>query len=90
VLVDYAPAAARPGTHPTSTVIRAAVLEGAIGSPVNDGPATTCKAGESWSELPGDRHRVSTSASDPEPARLLAVFIVDINDTALTTHSGTE
>ena len=35
------------------------VLEGAIRSQVNDGPVTTYEAGQSFSELPGDRHGVS-------------------------------
>ena len=59
-------------THPQSAFIYATVLEGAIRSQVNDGPVTTYKAGESFSELPGDRHRVSANASDTEPAKLLA------------------
>jgi hypothetical protein len=35
-------------------------------------------------ELPGDRHGVSASASQAKPARLLAVFMVDTNETELT------
>jgi hypothetical protein len=34
----------------------------------------------------GDHHRVSANASDTEPARLLAVFVVDINEENLTTN----
>jgi quercetin dioxygenase-like cupin family protein len=34
------------------------VLEGAIRSQVNNGPVTTYEAGQSFSELPGDRHRL--------------------------------
>jgi len=49
------------------------VLEGAIRSQVNDGPVTTYKAGQSFSELPGDRHRVSANASETRPAKLLGV-----------------
>jgi quercetin dioxygenase-like cupin family protein len=60
------------------------VLEGAIRSQVNDGPVTTYKAGQSLSELPGDRHAVSANASETSPAKLLAVFVVDTNDTELT------
>jgi quercetin dioxygenase-like cupin family protein len=59
------------------------VLEGAIRSQVNDGPVITYRAGESWSENPGDRHRVSANASDTEPARLLAVFVVDTSEKEL-------
>ena len=52
------------------------MLEGAIRSQVNDGPVTTYKAGQSFSELPGDRHAVSANASKSKPAKLLAVFVV--------------
>jgi quercetin dioxygenase-like cupin family protein len=64
------------------------VLEGAIRSQVNDGPATTYKAGQSFSEMPGDRHAVSANASETESAKLLAVFVVDTNETELTTPLG--
>ena len=49
---------------------------------------TTYKAGQSFSEMPGDRHAVSANASDTEPAKLLAVFVVDTNETDLTTPFG--
>jgi quercetin dioxygenase-like cupin family protein len=57
VLVEYGPGGYSPGhTHPRSAFIYATVLEGAIRSQVNDGPVTTYEAGQSFSELPGDRH----------------------------------
>ena len=84
VLVEYGPGGYSPGhTHPKSAFIYATVLAGAIRSQVNDGPVTTYKAGESWSEQPGDRHRVSANASDTEPAKLLAVFVLDTTETEL-------
>ena len=73
--------------HPNSAFIYATVLEGAIRSQVNDGPVTTYRAGESWSENPGDRHAVSANASATEPARLLAVFVLDTDETTLTTDT---
>jgi quercetin dioxygenase-like cupin family protein len=86
VLVEYAPGGSSPGhTHPKSAFIYATVLAGAIRSQVNDGPVTTYRAGESFSEFPGDRHSVSANASTTEPARLLAVFVVDTADTVLVT-----
>ncbi len=85
VLVEYGPGGYSPGhTHPKSAFIYATVLEGAIRSQVNDGPVTTYKAGQSFSELPGDRHAVSANASKTKPAKLLAVFVVDTNETELT------
>jgi quercetin dioxygenase-like cupin family protein len=86
VLVEYAPGGTSPAhMHPRSAFIYATVLEGAIRSQVNDGPVTTYRAGESFSEFPGDRHAVSANASTTEPARLLAVFVVDSEETVLTT-----
>lgn len=86
VLVEYPPGGSSPAhTHPSSAFIYATVLEGAIRSQVNDGPAKTYRAGESFSELPGDRHAISANASSTEPARLLAVFVVDTGETNLTT-----
>ena len=89
VLVEYGPGGYSPGhTHAKSAFIYATVLEGAIRSQVNDGPVTTYKAGQSFSELPGDRHGVSANASETKPAKLLAVFVVDTNETELTIPFG--
>lgn len=85
VLVEYAPGGSSPAhVHAKSAFIYATVLDGAIRSQVNDGPAKVYKAGENFSEMPGDVHAVSANASTTEPARLLAVFVVDTNDTVLT------
>src|SRR5215471_14898830 len=64
VLVEYGPGGSSPAhMHPKSAFIYATVLEGAILSQVNDGPVTTYKAGQSFSELPGDRHTLGANAS---------------------------
>ncbi len=89
VLVEYEPGGMSSAhTHPNSAFIYATVREGAIRSKVNDGPITTYRAGESFAEIPGDRHGVSENASVTEPARLLAVFVVNTDDTGLTTPYG--
>jgi quercetin dioxygenase-like cupin family protein len=89
VLVEYGPGGYSAGhTHAKSAFIYATVLKGAIRSQVNDGPVTIYETGESFSELPGDRHGVSANASDTEPAKLLAVFVVDTSETELTTPFG--
>jgi quercetin dioxygenase-like cupin family protein len=89
VLVEYAPGGSSPGhTHPASAFIYATVLEGAIRSQVNDGPVTVYRAGESFAEMPGDHHGVSANASDTEPAKLLAVFVVDTKETNLVTDDA--
>jgi quercetin dioxygenase-like cupin family protein len=87
VLVEYQPGASSPAhTHPKSAFIYATVLEGAIRSKVNDGPEKVYRAGESFAELPGDHHGVSANNSKTEPARLLAVFVVDTNEKNLVTN----
>jgi quercetin dioxygenase-like cupin family protein len=86
VLVEYGPGGTSPAhTHPKSAFIYATVLEGAIRSSVNNGPVVAYRTGESFSEMPGDRHSVSENASKTEPAKLLAVFVVDTDEKELTT-----
>jgi quercetin dioxygenase-like cupin family protein len=86
VEVNYAPdAASAPHTHAKSAFIYAYVISGAIESKVNDGETRIYRAGESWSEPPGATHSISRNASKTEPAKLLAVFVLDTNDKALTT-----
>jgi quercetin dioxygenase-like cupin family protein len=85
ILVEYGPGGFSDAhTHPTSAFIYATVLEGSIRSQVNDGPVKVYKAGESFSELPGDRHGVSENGSKTKRAKLLAVFVVDTNQKELT------
>jgi quercetin dioxygenase-like cupin family protein len=84
--VEYAPGAASPShTHAKSAFIYAYVISGAIESKVNDGKTRIYRAGESWSEAPGATHSISRNASKTEPAKLLAVFVLDTNDNSLTT-----
>src|SRR5947207_11068247 len=86
VLVEYGPGGTSSAhTHAKSAFIYATVLEGAIRSSVNDGPVATYHTGQSFSEMPGDRHSVSANASKTEPAKLLAVFVVDTDEKELTT-----
>jgi quercetin dioxygenase-like cupin family protein len=85
-LVEYGPGGTSSAhTHPESAFIYATVLEGAIRSSVNNGPVVTYRKGESFSEMPGDRHSVSENASKTESAKLLAVFVVDTYEKELTT-----
>jgi quercetin dioxygenase-like cupin family protein len=73
VLVEYGPGgSSRSHRHPASAFIYATV---------NDGPVKVYSVGESWAERPGDHHRVSANASGTEPAKLLAVFVVDSGET---------
>ena len=77
VLVEYGPGGASSAhTHPKSAFIYATVLEGAIRSSVNNGPVVTYHAGQSFSEMPGDRHSVSEKPSKPDPAKPRAVCVL--------------
>ncbi len=88
-IVEYPPGGgSAPHRHARSAFIYAYVLEGAIRSQHGDGPARVYRAGEAWFENPGASHEVSVNASDTEPARLLAVFIVDSAEGQLTTPDG--
>ena len=85
VVVDYGPGGYSPShRHAKSAIIYATVIEGAVRSQVNDGPVRTYRKGENWTELPGDHHRVSANASDTQPAKILAVFVVNDADAELT------
>src|SRR6266436_2125313 len=89
VLVEYGPGGYSSGhTHPKSAFIYATVLEGAIRSQVNDGPVTTYEAGQSFSELPGDRHGVAANAGRTRPAKPLAGSVWARKETKLTFQLG--
>ncbi|WP_342239616.1 cupin domain-containing protein [Inquilinus sp. OTU3971] len=84
VLVEYGPGGYSPAhTHPRSALIYATVLEGAVKMQINQGPVRIYKAGENFTEMPGDHHGVSANASETEPSKLLAVFVVNTDETEL-------
>jgi quercetin dioxygenase-like cupin family protein len=85
--VSYAPGAKDgPHRHAQSAFIMAYVISGAILSQVEGEPAHIYRAGQTWQEDPGAHHVLAENASKTEPARLLAVFVVDTADeNALTT-----
>ena len=86
VEVLYPPGGASlPHTHAKSAFIYAYVVSGAIESQVDGEPAHVYTAGQSFHEEPGAIHRISRNASKSEPAKLLAVFVVDSSDATLTT-----
>jgi quercetin dioxygenase-like cupin family protein len=78
ILVEYGPGVATGAhIHPKSAFTVATVLEGAVRTSINDGPAIVYKAGQNFTEMPGDRHSVDENASKTEPAKLFAVMVVD-------------
>lgn len=86
VEVVYPPGGkSQPHHHAKSAFVYAYVVSGSIRSQVGNGPARIYKAGESFFEAPGAHHRIGENASETEPAKLLAVFVVDSDDKKLTT-----
>jgi quercetin dioxygenase-like cupin family protein len=90
VVVKYPPGGkSLPHRHAPSAFIYAQVLTGAIRSQVGDEPAKVYHAGQGFYEMPGSHHTISENASETEPASLLAIFVVDSKDNALTTPDQT-
>ena len=85
VEVSYPPGGtSAPHHHSDSAFIYAYVVSGQIASQVAGQPEHTYRAGECWYETPGAHHLISRNASNTEPAKLVAVFVVDTEDTSLT------
>lgn len=86
VVVEYGPGGASPShIHPKTAFIYATVLDGAFRIKVKGQPEKIYHVGENFIEEPGSLHEVSANASDTEPARLLAVFVLDSNEKELVT-----
>ena len=87
--VDLPPNAKQPATtagtpghrHPGSTY--AYVVKGEVVSRLGDGADKHYKAGEAWSETPGQAHYI-VNASASEPARLVVVMVTPKAATALS------
>ena len=77
---------ALPHHHAKSAFLYVYVLSGAIESQLEGEPVKTYRAGDSFFEPPGAHHVFSRNVSATEPAKLLAVFIADSNDKALTVY----
>jgi quercetin dioxygenase-like cupin family protein len=86
LVVDYPPGGGTPAhRHAKSAFITGYVLSGAIRSQVDSGPAKVYHQGEYFTETPGAHHRISENASKTEPAKLLAIFVLDTGEVPLTT-----
>jgi quercetin dioxygenase-like cupin family protein len=84
-VVSYPPGGkSPPHRHAKSAFIYAFVLSGAIRSGIDSDRPAVYEAGDSFYEEPGAHHHVSENASETQPARLLAVFILDAEDHPLT------
>lgn len=85
VVVDLPPGVTNPPHHHAHSAFTTAyVLEGAVRNQIDDGPVKVYHAGEYYTENPGSYHRLSENASKTEPAKLLAIFVVDTGDMPIT------
>ena len=72
--VEYAPGAGTPPhSHPADTFVY--VLEGAVEMQVAGGKLKVLKQGETFYEMPTDKHLVSRNASQTERAKFLVMFV---------------
>jgi quercetin dioxygenase-like cupin family protein len=77
---------ALPHHHAKSAFLYVYVLSGEIESQLEGEPKRTYRAGDSFFEPPGAHHVFSRNLSATEPAKLLATFVVDSSEKALTTY----
>jgi quercetin dioxygenase-like cupin family protein len=82
----YYPPDGASAPHRHSAFVFAYVVSGQIASRVEGQPEHIYRAGECWYETPGAHHLTGRNASNTEPAKLLAVFVADTGDNALTTR----
>lgn len=75
----------KPHHHARSAFIYVYMLSGAVRSQVEGEPPHDYHAGDTWYELPGAHHIVSRNLSASQPAKFLAVFVLDSDDKTLTT-----
>ena len=86
LVVNYPPGGGTPAhRHAGSAFITGYVLSGAIRSQVDNGPVRIYHQGEYFTENPGAHHSISENASKTDPAKLLAIFVLDTGEAPLTT-----
>lgn len=75
--VTFPPGASTPPHTHAGAFVAVHVLTGSVLNKMNDDPMTIKKAGDSFYEAPGCRHRISDNASQTQEASILATFILD-------------
>ena len=74
LIVEYPPGGVSP-PHRHDASVFVYVLEGAVTMQVAGGPPVTVRAGESFTEQPGDVHVTSANASSTAPAKFLVYMV---------------
>lgn len=85
MVVEFPPGAFSPPHHHGGSVT-VYVLDGAIRSQLQGGPAMVYREGQTFFEPPGIVHLLAENVSATEPARILAVFVADDGATLTTYH----
>ncbi len=75
--VGFSPGAGSPPHTHLGASVAVHVLTGAVFNKMNDDPVTIKRAGESFFEAPGCRHRISAEATGTEEASLLATMVIE-------------
>lgn len=75
--VTFPPGACTPPHTHRGACVAVHVLTGAVLNKMNDEPMTVKKAGDSFYEAPGCRHRISDNSSSTEEASILATMVLE-------------
>jgi quercetin dioxygenase-like cupin family protein len=75
--VTFPPGASTPPHTHAGAFVAVNVLTGRVLNKMNDDLMTIKKAGESFYEAPGCRHRISDNASQTEEASIIATLILE-------------
>lgn len=75
--VTFPPGSCTPPHTHHGAAVAVHVLTGTVLNKMNDEPMVVLKAGESFFEAPGCRHRISDNASKTEEASILATMVID-------------
>ncbi|KAB5578715.1 RmlC-like cupin domain-containing protein [Coniochaeta sp. 2T2.1] len=77
LMVTFPPNSSTPPHRHAGASVSGLVLEGTLLNKMNNDPTFVVGAGGAFFEAPGCHHKVSDNYSTTEPAKLLAVFVVD-------------
>ncbi|KFY68541.1 hypothetical protein V496_01002 [Pseudogymnoascus sp. VKM F-4515 (FW-2607)] len=76
-LITNPPNGSTPPHSHAGAFVSAHILSGYVLNAINDDPMELLGPGDSYSEPPGDHHRISENACVTEPATFIATLVVD-------------
>ncbi|KAJ5151621.1 RmlC-like cupin domain-containing protein [Penicillium capsulatum] len=75
--IEFPPNASSPPHRHGGASVSAYVMSGAVFNKMNDDPMKLIDTGGTWYEAPGCHHRISSNASQTEPAMLFVSMVLD-------------